>query len=75
MVLKSKGLIMKRFILVRQNRPKTGFCDVVIHDTSETVPTVINGRASRMYKPISEVMNYLDAYPIMKRLNDEIQHL
>jgi hypothetical protein len=65
---------MKRFILVRQNRPKTGYCDVVIHDTSETIPAVINGFPSRIYKPISEVMNYLEAYPIAKRLNDEHQN-
>lgn len=63
----------KRFILVRQGPKKTGiyasFPKVVIHDTSETIPATINGFPTRIYKPVSEEMNYLDAYPIMAEMN------
>lgn len=60
---------MKRFILVRQGPKTNKFPTVVIHDTTETVPAVIDGRPTRIYKPVSEPMNYLDAYPIMVRMN------
>jgi hypothetical protein len=62
---------MKRFILVRQGQKTDKFPDVVIHDTSELVPAVIDGRQTRIYKPISVSMNYLDAYPIMKKMNED----
>lgn len=59
----------KRFILVRQGPKTNKFPVVVIHDKSETVSAIINGRTTKIYKPVSKPMNYLDAYPIMKKLN------
>lgn len=61
----------RRFILTRENQPQRGFSNVVIRDTTELVAAIINGRETRVYKPVSEVMNYLDAYPIMKKMNEK----
>lgn len=60
------------FVLVRKS-PKDDqhFPQVVICDTRELVPAVINGYPTRVYKPVSEVMGYLDAYPKMTALNRE----
>jgi hypothetical protein len=64
----------KPFILVRKS-PKHDrrFPDVVICDTRELVPAVIDGRPTRVYKPVSEVIPYLDAYPQMVALNKEVE--
>lgn len=64
----------KPFILVRKS-PKNDrkFPQVVICDTRELVPAVIDGRETRVYKPVSEVMPYLDAYPKMVALNKEAE--
>lgn len=69
---------MKRFILVRygnksdSNRIECRFPNVRIHDTSELVDAEINGRKTRVYKPVSEIMHYLDAHKIMNRMNKHV---
>ncbi len=70
---------MKTFILVRKSpkstskfQSETNFPKVVICDTRVTVPAVIDGRETRVYKPVSEVMDYLDAYPKMVEMNASV---
>lgn len=66
----------KRFILVRQGAYNPSkFSKVVIHDKTRMMPTVINGFPTKIYMPISPVMDYLDAYHIMKRMNEMEQEL
>lgn len=60
----------KPFILVRQGpHDSNRFSKVIICDTRELVPAVIDGRETRVYKPVSEVLDYMEAYPRMVALN------
>jgi hypothetical protein len=63
---------IKRYILVRAEPYNSNkFPKVTIRDTTETIPAIISGHKTRIYKPISGIMDYLDAYPVMMRLNKQ----
>ena len=62
----------KRFFLHKVGGGK-GRTLVIIRDRENLVDAIIDGRPTKMYAPVSKAMPYLDAYPIMLRMNEENQ--
>lgn len=58
-----------RFFLVKESQNGKRFPVVTIRDRMRIIPATIDGRTTHVYAPISDRMDYLEAYPLMNLLN------
>lgn len=66
----------ERYILVRHGPKREGhFSQCVVCDTLQTVPGVVDGSPTRVYKPVTEVLPYLDALPKKRWFNENPEPL